>query len=85
MTAPGGASDRLTSYGRTHTAWDDDQGYVGGSLARVVEGATTWHCPLLASVKVEPDFLCGLEFDSLLAEVAFFQRRGLRIDDVEIS
>jgi hypothetical protein len=77
--------DRLTSYGRTHGAWDDDRGYVEGSLARIVEGATAWSSPFLPSVKIEPGFLCGLEFDSLAAELAFFARHGLRIDDVEIS
>jgi hypothetical protein len=77
--------DRLTSYGRTHGAWDDDQGYVEGSLARIVEGAAAGGRPLLPSVKIEPGFLCGLEFDSLFAELAFFERHGLHLDDVEIS
>ena len=36
-------------------------------------------------MKVEPGFLCGLEFDNLHAELAFFERHGLRIHDVEIS
>jgi hypothetical protein len=76
---------RLTSYGRTHGAWDDERGYVEGSLARIIEGATAWRLPFLPSVKTELDFLCGLEFDSLFAELAFFARHGLRIDDVEIS
>ena len=31
--------DRLTSYGRTHGAWDDEGGYTEGSLARIVEAA----------------------------------------------
>lgn len=56
---------RLTSYGRTHGAWDDNQGYVEGSLARIVEAAAGECSPFLPSVKVEPGFLCGLEFDSL--------------------
>jgi hypothetical protein len=77
--------DRLISYGRTHGSWDDDRGYVEGSLARLVEGATAWRSPFLPSVKIQPGFLCGLEFDSLSAELAFFERHGLRIDDVEIS
>jgi hypothetical protein len=47
--------ERLTSYGRTHGAWDDAH------------------------------FLCGLEFDSLCSEEAFFELHGLCIDDVEIS
>jgi hypothetical protein len=77
--------DRFNSYGRTHGAWDDHRGYVEGSLARIVEAATAWRSPLLPSVKTEPGFLCGLEFDSLLAELEFFERHGLRLDDVEIS
>ena len=36
-------------------------------------------------MKVEPDFLCGLEFDSLSAELTFFSRYGLRIADAEIE
>jgi Taurine catabolism dioxygenase TauD, TfdA family len=76
--------DRLVSYGRTHGSWDDDRGYVEGSLARLVEGASAWNSPLLPSVKIESGFLCGLEFDSLTAEMAFFERHGLRIDNVEI-
>jgi Taurine catabolism dioxygenase TauD, TfdA family len=82
---PGELVDRLTSYGRTHGSWDDDQGYVEGSLARIVEGASAWRSPFLPSVKQDPGFLCGLEFDSLFAELAFFARHGLRIDQVEIS
>jgi len=77
--------ERLTSYGRTHGAWDDDRGYVEGSLARLVEAAAAECPPLLPSVKVEPGFLCGLEFDSLWAELTFFARHGVRLDDVEIS
>jgi Taurine catabolism dioxygenase TauD, TfdA family len=77
--------ERLTTYGRTHGARDDERGYVEGSLARIIEGATAWRPPFLPSVKTEPGFLCGLEFDSLFAEVAFFARHGLRINDVEIS
>ncbi len=77
--------DRLTSYGHTHGAWHDDRGYVEGSLARLVEGATARRSPFLPSVKTEPGFLCGLEFDSLCAEHAFFVRHGLRLEEVEIS
>jgi Taurine catabolism dioxygenase TauD, TfdA family len=76
---------RLTSYGRTHGAWDDALGYVEGSFARIIEGVTAWRTPLLPSVKQEPGFLCGLEFDCLAAEVAFFAGNGLRLDDVEVS
>jgi hypothetical protein len=77
--------ERLTSYGRTHASWDDDRGYVEGSLARIVDGATAWRSPFLPSVRHEPGFLCGLEFDSVFAELAFFERHGLCIDQVEIS
>lgn len=76
---------RLTSYGRTHGAWDDDGGYVEGSLARVIEGATAWRSPLFPSVKNEAGFLCGMEFDSLDAEREYFARQGLRLDDFEVS
>jgi hypothetical protein len=75
--------ERLRSYGRTHGAWDDEQGYVEGSLARIVEAATA--APVLPSVKAEPGFLCGLEFDSLSSELAFFARHGLSIDDAAID
>jgi hypothetical protein len=83
---PGELVERLTSYGRTHGAWDDDLGYTEGSLARIIEAAATSSgSPILPSVKVESDFLCGLEFDSLSAELTFFARYGLRIADAEIE
>lgn len=75
---------RLTAYGQTHGAWDDARGYVEGSLARIVEGAAA-SSPQLPSVKAEPDFLCGTEFDSLRSELAFFEQHSLRIQDVEIE
>jgi hypothetical protein len=81
--APAELLERLRSYGRTHGAWDDEEGYVEGSLARIIEAAAA--APILPSVKAEPGFLCGLEFDSLSAELAFFARHGLRIDDAEID
>lgn len=74
----------LIAYGRTHGAWDDARGYVEGSLARIVEGAAA-SSPQLPSVKVDPDFLCGTEFDSLGSELAFFEQHGLRVKDVEIE
>ncbi len=77
--------ERLTAYGRTHGAWDDDRGYVEGSLARIVEAAAAECPPLLPSVKVEPGFLCGMEFDSLDAELRFFPRYGVPVHDIEIS
>lgn len=82
---PGELVERFVSYGRTHGAWDDDCGYIEGSLARIVEAAAADCSPFLPSVKGEPGFLCGLEFDSLAAEIAFFASHGLRIHDVEID
>jgi hypothetical protein len=77
--------DRLISYGRTHGAWHDDRGYTEGSLARIIEAAAAPASPIIPSVKVEPGFLCGLEFDSLSAELTFFSRYGLRPHDAEIE
>jgi len=77
--------DRLAAYGRTHGAWDDEEGYTEGSLARIIEAAAAPVAPILPSVKVEPGFLCGLEFDSLSSELTFFSRYGLRIDDAAID
>ena len=76
--------DRLIAYGRTHGAWDDARGYAEGSLARVVEAAAG-DSLRLASAKLDPDFLCGLEFDGLRSELAFFDRHGLRVEDVQIE
>ncbi len=76
---------RLESYGRTHGAWADDRGYTEGSLARIVEAAAASGPPMLPSVKLEPDFLCGLEFDSLSAELRFFAKHGLRVCDAEVE
>jgi hypothetical protein len=72
---------RLIAYGRTHGAWDDADGYSEGSLARIVEAAAGL-VPTLPSVKTDPGFLCGMEFDTVSAELAFFQRHGL---DVEVA
>lgn len=77
-------ANRLASYGRTHGAWDDDRGYVEGSLARLVKAAAGGH-PILPSVKIESGFLCGMEFDNLAAEVMFFERLGLDVHDAEIE
>lgn len=76
--------ESLVVYGRTHGAWDDASGYVEGSLARVIEAAAGTS-PRLPSVKEHPDFLCGLEFDSLSAELAFFAQHHLRVEDVAID
>lgn len=75
--------DRLVAYGETHGAWVDAQGYIEGSLARLVEAAADSR--LLPSVKAEPGFLCGTEFDSVLAEARFLERLGLRVDAVEVE
>ncbi len=37
---------------------------------------------MLPSVKATPEFLCGTEFASLGAEVAFFSERGLPVEAV---
>lgn len=74
---------RLVAYGKTHGAWNDDQGYVEGSLARVVEAAAG--APALPSVKVDAGFLCGMEFDSLDAELRFFELHSLRVDEVQVE
>ncbi len=76
--------ESLIAYGRTHGAWDDAQGYSEGSLARIVEAAAG-SAPVLPSVKSEPGFLCGLEFDSLAAEFAFFERHGLHVQRAAVE
>ena len=72
---------RFISYGQTHGTWEGEIGYVEGSLARIVEAAAG--LPLLPSVKSEPEFLCGMEFDSLRAEAAFFERHAVPLEGVE--
>ena len=74
---------RLVDYGRTHGACNDDQGYVEGSVARVVEAAAG--APALPSVKAAAGFLCGMEFDSLDGELRFFERHLLHVDEVQIE
>jgi hypothetical protein len=73
----------LTAYGESHGAWDDADGYAEGSLARVVEGAAA--VPRLPSVKSTPGFLCGMEFDSISAELHFFEHLGLDVAAVQID
>jgi Taurine catabolism dioxygenase TauD, TfdA family len=75
---------RFVAYGQTHGAWDDSRGYSEGSLARVIEAALAVS-PLLPSVKADPDFLCGMEFNSLSAEHAFFRRHGLDVEAVTVD
>ncbi len=75
--------ERLHAYGRTHGSWDDAYGYTEGSLARIVEAVAALP-PALPNVKT-PGFLCGMEFDSLRAELAFFQSHGLNVQDVQIE
>lgn len=73
----------LVAYGESHGAWDDAEGYSEGSLARVVEAAAG--TPRLPSVKSTPGFLCGMEFDTLAAEMRFFTYLGLDVEDVQIE
>jgi hypothetical protein len=75
--------ENLMAYGESHGAWNDEDGYSEGSLARVLEAAAGG--PRLPSVKSTPGFLCGMEFDSLAAELSFFKRLGLDIDAVQIE
>jgi hypothetical protein len=67
---------RFDAYGESHGAWDLSEGYVEGSLARIVEAAGG-EAPVLPSVREHPEFLCGTEFASLGEELAFFRQRGL--------
>jgi hypothetical protein len=73
--------ERFAAYGATHGAWDDTSDYAEGSLARIVEAADAE--PSLPSVRTEPGFLCGMEFDDVRAEIAFFARHGLRVTEVQ--
>jgi hypothetical protein len=75
---------RFAAYGWTHGARDDRRGYSEGSFARIIDAAST-NPPLLASVKTEPDFLCGTEFGTSGAELAFFRQHGLDVEDVVID
>ncbi len=75
---------RFAAYGNSHGAWDDDTGYVEGSLARIVEAALA-QTPVLPSVKSHPGFLCGEEFATLADEAAFFAQRDMRPDAAAIE
>jgi len=75
--------ENLMAYGESHGAWDDEDGYCEGSLGRVVEAAAGE--PRLPSVKSTPGFLCGMEFDTLARELAFFMRLGLDVAAVEVE
>lgn len=75
---------RLAAYGISHGAWGEADGYVEGSLARIIDGALG-ETPVLPSVRTQPGFLCGAEFASLDEELAFFAQRGLRPDVVGIE
>jgi len=75
--------DNLMVYGESHGARDDADGYSEGSLARVVEAAAG--APRLPSVKSTPGFLCGMEFDTLAAEVSFFKCLGLDVEAVQVE
>jgi Taurine catabolism dioxygenase TauD, TfdA family len=74
---------RIEAYGGSHGAWDDAEGYVEGSLARLVEAADG--VALLPSVKAEPQFLCGLEFDSAAAEARHLAALGLDVEAVAVG
>ena len=73
----------LIAYGESHGAWDDADGYSEGSLARVVEAAAG--ALRLPSVKSTPGFLCGMEFDTLAAELTFFEGLDLNLTAVQIE
>lgn len=75
---------RFAAYGASYGAWDDDHGYVEGSLARIVEGALG-ESPVLPSVKAQPGFLCGTEFATAAEEQSYFTQRGLHPDAVETA
>jgi hypothetical protein len=75
---------RWARYGVTHGAWPGADGYVEGSLARIVEASADVP-PALPSVKAHPDFRCGLEFAGLAEELAFFARHGLAVEQVEVE
>jgi hypothetical protein len=75
---------RFAGYGRSHGAWSDDAGYIEGSLARIIEAALGGP-PVLPSVKDHPEFLCGAEFMSLVAETEFFAGRDLYPESVQIE
>ncbi len=81
--APAELRARFAAYGRTHGAWDDERGYVEGSLARLVEAAAG--SGELPSVKAEPGFLCGTEFENLRSELRFFERHSLDIEAVQVE
>jgi Taurine catabolism dioxygenase TauD, TfdA family len=82
--SPAELTHRLVEYGKTHGAWDDADGYQEGSLARIVEAAAGGF-PRLPSVKTNPNFLCGMEFDSLDHEVAFLKDLGTDVERVQIE
>ncbi len=75
---------RLEEYGRTHGAWDDGEGYAEGSVARLVEAAEGG-VPVLPSVKDEPGFRCGLEFDDAAAEARHLAGLGLDVEGVAVD
>jgi hypothetical protein len=74
---------RLAAYGTTRGARPGEQGYVEGSLARIVEAAAG--APALPSVKEGDGFLFGMEFDSLAGELLFFERHSLAVEKVVIE
>jgi hypothetical protein len=75
---------RFAAYGESHGAWEEADGYVEGSLARIVEAAAG-EAPALPRAKANPDFLCGSEFPNLAAELNFFAAHGLSVQDVQLE
>ena len=73
----------LEAYGESHGAWEDEDGYTEGSLARIAEAAAG--VARLASVKSTPGFLCGMEFDTLAAELMFLSSLGLDVEAVQVE
>jgi hypothetical protein len=77
-------TDQPVAYGRTHGCGGDDSGYQEGFLAPLVEAAAGTS-PALPSVKTHPEFLCGMEFDSLSADLAFYEHHGLDVKAVQVE
>jgi hypothetical protein len=75
---------RFAAYGESHGAWAHSDGYIEGSLARIIESAAG-DVPTLPSVKANPAFLCGNEFPTLAAELDFFAAHELSVQDVQIE
>jgi hypothetical protein len=75
---------RFVAYGESHGTCESGTGYTEGSLARIIEAALG-QPPVLPSVRVHRDFLCGTEFSTLTDETLFFAQRGLSVEAVVIE